>query len=77
MLTECQPKTKKNIETDLIGDKVGRIHIGKQDLGNLQTRKMKGLKRSHDPDDEVIGDDLMIADNEDLDVEDGPKRQRL
>jgi len=77
VLTECQPKTKKNIETDLIGDKVGRIHIGKQDLGNLQTRKMKGLKRSRDPDDEVIGDDLTMADNEDLDVEDGPKRQRL
>ncbi len=41
-----QAKTKKNIETDIIGDKVGRIHIGKQDLSALQTRKMKGLKRS-------------------------------
>lgn len=41
-----QPKNKKNIETDLIGDKVGRIHLGKQDLTQLQTRKMKGLKRS-------------------------------
>ncbi|KAK3670559.1 rRNA-binding ribosome biosynthesis protein rpf2 [Recurvomyces mirabilis] len=54
------PKTKKNIETDIIGDKVGRIHLGKQDLGNLQTRKMKGLKRSRDVvdgdgDDEVMG----------------------
>ncbi|KAK3053447.1 rRNA-binding ribosome biosynthesis protein rpf2 [Extremus antarcticus] len=41
-----EAKTKKNIETDIIGDKVGRIHIGKQDLSALQTRKMKGLKRS-------------------------------
>ncbi|GAB7352715.1 hypothetical protein MBLNU459_g3070t1 [Dothideomycetes sp. NU459] len=40
------PKTKKNIETDIMGDKVGRIHLGKQDLTELQTRKMKGLKRS-------------------------------
>jgi ribosome production factor 2 len=43
-----QAKTKKNIETDIIGDKVGRIHLGKQDMGQLQTRKMKGLKRSRD-----------------------------
>ncbi|KAL1582417.1 hypothetical protein WHR41_08951 [Cladosporium halotolerans] len=48
-----EAKTKKNIETDIIGDKIGRIHTGKQDLSQLQTRKMKGLKRSRDvPDDE-------------------------
>ncbi|KAK5677491.1 rRNA-binding ribosome biosynthesis protein rpf2 [Elasticomyces elasticus] len=41
-------RPKKNIDTDIIGDKVGRIHLGKQDLGALQTRKMKGLKRSRD-----------------------------
>ena len=52
-LTTSQAKTKKNIETDVIGDKIGRIHTGKQDLSQLQTRKMKGLKRSRDvPDDE-------------------------
>ena len=27
---------------------MGRIHIGRQDLDDLQTRKMKGLKRSRD-----------------------------
>ncbi|QIW96959.1 hypothetical protein AMS68_002477 [Peltaster fructicola] len=43
-----ETKTKKNVETDLIGDKIGRIHLGKQDLTQLQTRKMKGLKRSRD-----------------------------
>ncbi|EME49018.1 hypothetical protein DOTSEDRAFT_30348 [Dothistroma septosporum NZE10] len=47
-LTLLQAKTKKNIETDTIGDKVGRIHMGRQDLSQLQTRKMKGLKRSRD-----------------------------
>ncbi|KAF1813662.1 Brix-domain-containing protein [Eremomyces bilateralis CBS 781.70] len=40
-----EARTKKNIETDIVGDKVGRIHVGKQDLTHLQTRKMKGLKR--------------------------------
>lgn len=38
-------KTKKNIGMDTIGDKIGRVHLGKQDLAGLQTRKMKGLKR--------------------------------
>ena len=40
-----QPKKKKNVDVDLIGDKIGRIHVGRQSLGDLQTRKMKGLKR--------------------------------
>lgn len=43
-----EAKAKKNVDTDIIGDKVGRIHLGKQDLSGLQTRKMKGLKRSRD-----------------------------
>ena len=43
-----QAKVKKNVETDTVGDKIGRIHLGRQDLSELQTRKMKGLKRSRD-----------------------------
>lgn len=38
-----KPKNK-NIDVDEMGDKVGRIHVGKQDLSKLQARKMKGLK---------------------------------
>ena len=41
-------KKKKNIETDAMGDKVGRIHLVKQDLGKMQVRKMKGLKVKKD-----------------------------
>ncbi|KAI1787747.1 Brix-domain-containing protein [Ganoderma leucocontextum] len=37
-------KKRKNMEVDEMGDLRGRIHVGKQDLGKLQTRKMKGLK---------------------------------
>lgn len=54
-----QERPKKNISTDIVGDKIGRIHLGKQDLKELQTRKMKGLKRSRD-----------VADEEDEDEED-------
>jgi ribosome production factor 2 len=42
---QLEPRTKKNIDTDLMGDKIGKVHLGKQDLSTLQTRKMKGLKR--------------------------------
>ncbi|KAJ6788865.1 hypothetical protein PWT90_09439 [Aphanocladium album] len=53
-----EERTKKNISTDTMGDKIGRVHIGKQDLGDLQTRKMKGLKRSRLDDEEVGVEDV-------------------
>jgi len=62
-----QAKSKKNIETDIIGDKVGRIHLGKQDLNDMQTRKMKGLKRNRDDDDTEGGP--VVSDDEGEDVE--------
>jgi len=50
-----QVKTKKNVEIDIVGDKLGRIHVGVQDLRKLQTRKMKGLKRrAGESDDEGV-----------------------
>ncbi len=61
-----QERPKKNVQTDIVGDKVGRIHLGKQDLKELQTRKMKGLKRSRDVADKnaVDEDDDVISDDE-------------
>ncbi|KAF1842704.1 ribosome biogenesis protein-like protein RPF2 [Cucurbitaria berberidis CBS 394.84] len=51
-----EPRTKKNIETDIMGDKTGKVHLSKQDFNTLQSRKMKGLKRSRkDEDDEEVG----------------------
>lgn len=40
-----EEKTKKNVTMDSMGDKLGRVHMGKVDLSALQTRKMKALKR--------------------------------
>ena len=48
-------KKRKNMEVDEMGDLRGRIHVGRQDLGKLQTRKMKGLKAGRDETD-VDGD---------------------
>ncbi|KAI8965574.1 Brix-domain-containing protein [Daldinia sp. FL1419] len=57
-----EEKTKKNVTTDSIGDKIGRIHLGKQDLSELQTRKMKGLKRSRDLEDEEMENSVVDED---------------
>ena len=62
-----QAKSKKNIETDIVGDKMGRIHLGRQDLGTLQTRKMKGLKRARDVRDEAKDEDQPMPDAEEDD----------
>lgn len=45
---QLQPKERKNVSTDFMGDKVAQIHVGNQDLSKLQTRKMKGLKSKFD-----------------------------
>ncbi len=59
-----EERTKKNISMDSMGDKLGRIHTGRQDITQLQTRKMKGLKRGRDEGEaaleietEVVADD--------------------
>jgi len=58
-------RPKKNISTDIVGDKIGRIHLGKQDLKELQTRKMKGLKRSRDvADSEDEMEEDVVSDEE-------------
>lgn len=46
------PKKNKNIDIDLMGDKVGRIYVDNQDMGTLQARKFKGLKRNRDEKEE-------------------------
>lgn len=48
----AEERTKKNVSTGSMGDKMGRVHLSRQDLGQLQTRKMKGLKRSRRDDDD-------------------------
>lgn len=40
-----QPKKKKNISRDAFGTKFGRVHMQKQNLDKLKTRKMKGLRK--------------------------------
>lgn len=43
---ELKVKKKKNISKDSLGTTFGNIHIGAQKLNLIQTRKMKGLKKS-------------------------------
>ena len=73
-----QARTKKNIETDLMGDKLGKIHMGKQDLKTMQTRKMKGLKRSRDVEDDAADDKTDVeTDYGDMQDPTSPKRSRF
>ncbi|PGH07748.1 hypothetical protein AJ80_07953 [Polytolypa hystricis UAMH7299] len=69
------PRTKKNVGMDAIGDKIGRVHLGKQDLGGLQTRKMKGLKRRAgvESDEDV---DMMDVDVDEISEDEGRKKAR-
>uniref|UniRef100_A0A0A9YU48 Ribosome production factor 2 homolog n=1 Tax=Lygus hesperus TaxID=30085 RepID=A0A0A9YU48_LYGHE len=43
---ELKAKKVKNISKDVFGSKLGRVHIKQQDIKRLQTRKMKGLKKT-------------------------------
>ncbi|KAK7204633.1 Brix domain-containing protein [Myxozyma melibiosi] len=68
---QLQPKEKKNVETDIMGDKIATIHVGTQDLRTLQTRKMKGLKKRRNGDFEgsepmqEFGDIDIVSDDDD------------
>ncbi|KAK9480622.1 Brix domain-containing protein [Lipomyces japonicus] len=67
---ELQPKTKKNVDTDIMGDKVATIHMGKQDLMKIQTRKMKGLKKrrtetAQDVDADEFGEIDIVSEDDD------------
>lgn len=76
-----QAKVKKNVETDTVGDKIGRIHLGRQDLSELQTRKMKGLKRGRDAETEAEDgaeeEDIVSEDEEAVEGGVEVKRARL
>lgn len=66
-------KMEKNIEMDVMGDKLGRIHMGKQDLGGLQTRKMKGLKPRYDQVDyEAMEEDYLNDEEEEFGSDEEP-----
>lgn len=63
---QLEVKVAKNVEIDIMGDKIGRVHVGKQDLGQLQTRKMKGLKAKFDQHDSDM-EDYLHGNEEDVD----------
>ncbi|KAI9489212.1 brix domain-containing protein 1 [Zychaea mexicana] len=49
---ELKTKKEKNKAVDDMGDQYGRVHVGKQSFDKIQTRKMKGLKRRRDDDEQ-------------------------
>ncbi|KAK7182164.1 hypothetical protein DPSP01_012976 [Paraphaeosphaeria sporulosa] len=67
----AEPRTKKNIDMDIMGDKMGKVHLPKQNFGELQSRKMKGLKRGRTPEDVEMDDADEVID------ETVPKKTRV
>ncbi|KAI3404362.1 RPF2 [Candida oxycetoniae] len=65
---QLETKEKKNISTDFMGDKVAQVHVGKQDLSKLQTRKMKGLKEKYNQESENESETETENNNEEDDV---------
>lgn len=50
-LSRKQPRqlkvtTKKNISRDRLGNMHGRVHVGNQKLGSVQTRKVRALRKT-------------------------------
>lgn len=53
---EIAPKKKKNISRDAFGSVLGRIHMQKQDMSKLQTRKLNAFKKNRMPEAEASSD---------------------
>jgi len=53
MPKEVKPTKVKNVTTNIFDTK-GRIHMPRQDLSEMATRKMKGLKRPREDDKKVV-----------------------
>jgi len=45
-------KKVKNESTNVFGDKMGRIHLGRQDLGAMKVKRMKALRKGRDEGEE-------------------------
>lgn len=58
-----KPKKVKNISTDALGKKYGRVHVVKQDLNKMALKKMKGLrKRKSDSNESDSGEKKVKVD---------------
>lgn len=57
-------RKKKNVSRDELGDKMGRIHVGRQDLSTLALARMKGLGKKRKVNDESGADGQETATGE-------------
>lgn len=74
----------KNVSRDEMGDKKGRVHVGKQDLSELVLARMKGLnkKRGSIDAEQVVkegsnGDSPDELEEHDMDITPTEKRQKV
>ncbi|KAK0425408.1 hypothetical protein QR680_009185 [Steinernema hermaphroditum] len=57
---QLRVKPRKNVTQDVFGSTLGRVHVGRQNVDSLQTRKMKGLRKTFDNhEQEDVGEEEM------------------
>jgi ribosome production factor 2 len=70
---ELRAKKVKNVEYSALGDKMGRVHMRRQDYDDLTTRKVKALKSGRDKHLGIAESDEEVGSiGSDSDVEGGP-----
>lgn len=70
----------KNVSKNVMGDKEGRIHVGKQDLSGLALARMKGLKkrgRSEDQPEEGVKEENIQYNSADTQEDKESKKTRV
>ncbi|KAJ3619621.1 hypothetical protein MTP99_005286 [Tenebrio molitor] len=72
---ELKVTKKKNVSVDKLGTTHGRIHVGKQEINRIQTRKMKGLKKTVD--ERKLKRAAKLATAENNNVNNKMKKQKL
>ena len=48
---ELKAKKRKNVTTNVFGETIGRIHMPRQELGTMQVKRVKALKKKRKTDD--------------------------
>jgi ribosome production factor 2 len=72
-----EKKKMRNKEVDDMGDLRGRVHVARQDLSKLQSRKVRALKKGLEEMEIDDDDDNQDADSDDgMEVDESPSSKR-
>lgn len=67
----------KNVSKNVMGDKEGRIHVGKQDLSGLALARMKGYKKRDRKSSKPVNEGDVLINVDDMPSETNAKKARV